>query len=255
MEKPNNENNNGFNWSRFFQFALPYAFIMAIFNPEWGVATIFISAAIFSLVINLIMDPSPPMENPDEVEMRGGERPKELFIGHYGQKKLLTWGLSVMGLGLFLLMGSLSLFIDLIDPQGAENFNKSLHVGFFYGLSVFFWCHIRNLETYALIKDDSVYINQVFLIWGKQISEISFSEIESIDISFAGSVILKTKDSKEYRFGAVMGLDLSHYSEFKIPDEKILNPNFKSSYQLKHFFEAQKLKSKKDTQTSEQMAA
>lgn len=225
-----------FNWLLFFQFSLPYGLLMALFNPEWGVTTIFLSSAFFGYGLMVLLSP-PEKHESLKSEDFDGQFQGDLLVAHQGAKKKMLTFLSASGIVLFSLMGFLSLFIDLIDPVGAENFNKTLHIVFFFGLTPLFYAHLRSLNNYALISHQGLEINCNKPFLGSEKRKAQYHQIQSTEVNIWGSVIVNFHDQSKLYIPAIFGLDLSDFKDFDTPEQEIFNPNFKGSYQIKFFID------------------
>lgn len=249
-----------FDWQKFFMFAMPYGLFMAIINPHWGFIPIMISAFFFGLIVTIMTRPS---DTPHEIqdEQFDGALPEALVIAHSGTKRILTSSLCYMGMILFGSMALLSAFIDLIDPVGAEQFNKTLHLSFFSFFVFIFYTINRGLGNYAVIYEDKIKLFQNKLIWGHREHLASFKELDEIKVTFWGSVQVKVLNRVEsFSFGAILGLDLSYYHEMNIDENLIHNPNYRASYQITHFLrkkvkEAKENTTQTQTQTEDKLAA
>ncbi len=215
-----------FDWGRFFQFSIPYAFGMKIFGANWSWPGAMIAGMLFGTFMTLLMGKSL-----QESEKHQLPKPKVIWVQHDPSVKALYLLLFHLGVLMGFVLGTLSLFASQLDPQTPKDFPGALYAFFFYGMSLACYTATLGIQySYKIGIDGISKIEKKF--FGTKEDYISFEEIESINTSIWGTILIQNKNGQLFTMSVPIGKDFSLYEGMDIPLEDIKNPNFPGAYQI-----------------------
>lgn len=214
--------NDSFNWNTFTFFTLPYALIMAIFNPHWGFFSIMSSALIFGFIVTLFLSPSPAQKQSDDASSSsdGTQTPRlveqkaqtqeYVYIGMNGAKRDITLILNYIGIILFSIMGTLSLFIEQFVPtEQLEGFYKWFHVAFFFGMNIIFLHSIKRTKSFGKIADKKFEIFEKNFLIGHTHIKSGYQNIKDVEILNIHCLSITFLNDEKIKFILPLGLDLA----------------------------------------------
>ncbi len=204
---------------------------MKIFRPQYSWPAAILMGMVFGTVMSIIMGKNCREERKNRTPV-----PEVIQIQYDPSIKLLFLILLYLGIGMGVVMGTLSVAVDFFKWQGHQDFPGFFYACFFYCLALFSYCskltiqHSYEINARGILKKTKMW-------WGFKENFMAFEHIQSVSVNFWGTLLIHQKNGTIIPLHLPIGKDFSSYQNMDIPEEEVKNPHFIGSYQIRREIE------------------